>query len=58
MIEPRNALSVRADALRWAEGHIAAPEWPGGVATSPGSERVACVRVGFPGTREASSSPS
>ena len=26
--------------------------------TSPGSERVACVRVGFPGTREASSSPS
>ena len=27
-------------------------------ATSPGSERVACVRVGFPGTREASSSPS
>ena len=21
-------------------------------ATSPGSERVACVRVGFPGTRE------
>ena len=27
-------------------------------ATAPGSERVACVRVGFPGTREASSSPS
>ena len=27
-------------------------------ATSPGSERVACVRVGFPGTREASSSGS
>ena len=27
-------------------------------APSPGSERVACVRVGFPGTREASSSPS
>ena len=27
-------------------------------ATSPGSERVACVRVDFPGTREASSSPS
>ena len=27
-------------------------------ATSPGSKRVACVRVGFPGTREASSSPS
>ena len=28
MIEPRNALSARADALRWAEGHIAAVEWP------------------------------
>ena len=27
-------------------------------APSPGSERVACVRVGFPGTREAASSPS
>ena len=27
-------------------------------APSPGSERVACVRVGFPGTREASSSGS
>ena len=27
-------------------------------ATAPGSERVACVRVGFPGTREASSSGS
>ena len=26
--------------------------------TLPGSERVACGRVGFPGTREASSSPS
>ena len=31
---------------------------PLGAAPSPGSERVACVRVGFPGTREASSSPS
>ena len=29
-----------------------------GAATSPGSERVACVRVGFPETREASSSGS
>ena len=29
-----------------------------GAAPSPGSERVACVRVGFPGTREASSSGS
>ena len=40
--------------MRWTEGYLAeAVE----AATSPGSERVACVRVGFPGTREASSSP-
>ena len=28
VIEPRHALSARADALRWAEGHVAASEWP------------------------------
>ena len=58
MIEPRNALFVRADVVRWTEGYLAASQRPVEAATSPGSERVACVRVGFPGTREASSSPS
>ena len=58
MIEPRNALSARADVVRWTEGHLARVSEAVEAATSPGSERVACVRVGFPGTREASSSPS
>ena len=58
MIEPRNALFVRADVVRWTEGSSRRISEAVEAATSPGSERVACVRVGFPGTREASSSPS
>ena len=57
-IEPRNALFCEGR-RRALDGRLSrriseAVE----AATSPGSERVACVRVGFPGTREASSSPS
>ena len=28
MIEPRNALSARADVVRWTEGHLAASQRP------------------------------
>ena len=58
--EPRNALSARADVVRWTEGHLAASQrpWRRRPRRGRGPERVACVRVGFPGTREASSSPS
>ena len=57
-MEPRNALVARADVVRWTEGYHRRISEAVEAATSPGSERVACVRVGFPGTREASSSPS
>ena len=44
--------------MRWTEGLSRRISEAVEAAPSPGSERVACVRVGFPGTREASSSPS
>ena len=47
VIEPRNALVARADVLRWTEGYIAASERPWRRGPCRGSERVACVRVGF-----------